>query len=458
MDAKAWRNILSHAKVGSVASDLCGTIAALARKMATEKWPDLAASTACRLIALDKNPGCRPTGIGEVLRRITGKAVMEAIKDDIRNAVGNLQVCAGQKAGCEAAIHAMKIFEEPDCDAVLMIDATNAFNNINRKAILHNTKIKCPSFAMHIENLYAQPAKQFVSDRETGRLEIIESAEGTTQGDPVAMAMYAIGLLKLQDRISHENTQVKQVAYADDLTGAGKTENIKRWWDKVELYGPMQGYYPNAQKTVLIIKIKTDGEKHLGAILGPVHEREKFIKDRVEEWVIEIRRLAKIATIEPHAAYTALTFGIRHRWNFLMRTVPGIAHLFEPLEKTLKRELLPALTGGRNPTDAERSIFELPPRKGGLGIPNPCKLAEIEHENSIKLTAAQQIIDQNEHGEINLAEQKKKKKIKTEITRNREQRQEEQLHSLMQQLPEDARKWEHQIGSPPCLYERRGSA
>lgn len=457
MDAKSWKNILSHVKFGSVAGDLCNTIAALARKMATENCPDLAALTACRLIALDKKPGCRPIGIGEVLRRIIGKAVMEVVKDDITSAVGNLQVCAGQKAGCEAAIHAMrKIFDEPDCDAVLMVDASNAFNNINRKVTLHNTRIKCPSFARYIENLYSHPAKQFVSDRETGRCEIIDSAEGTTQGDPVAMAMYAIGLLKLQDRISHEKTQVKHVAYADDITGAGKIEDIKKWWDEIVLYGPMQGYYPNAQKTVLIVKpqkldlakekfkntditIKTGGEKHLGAILGPMHDREKFIKDRVEEWVNEIRRLAKIATIEPHAAYTALTFGIRHRWNYLMRTVPGIGHLLEPLEQTIKRELLPALAGGRNPTDVERSIFELPPRKGGLGIPNPCKLADIEYENSIKLTAGltQQIINQNKHGEINLAEQQK---IRTEITRNREQKQEEQLHHLSQQLPEDAKR------------------
>ena len=40
---------------------------------------------------------------------------------------GCLQLCAGQKAGCEAAAHAMSdIFAEDATDAVLFIDASNA--------------------------------------------------------------------------------------------------------------------------------------------------------------------------------------------------------------------------------------------------------------------------------------------------------------------------------------------
>ena len=60
---------------------------------------------------------------------------MFLIRPEIINAAGSIQVCAGQKAGCEAAAHAMReIFEEEETDAVLFIDASNAFNSINRKA------------------------------------------------------------------------------------------------------------------------------------------------------------------------------------------------------------------------------------------------------------------------------------------------------------------------------------
>jgi len=457
MDAKAWRSILSHARYGSIANDLCNTIAAMARKMATDTCQDIEAFTACRLIALDKKPGCRPIGVGEVLRRIVGKAIMEVTKDDIKAAVGNLQVCAGQKAGGEAAVHAMRtIYSDPDCDAVLLVDATNAFNNINRQAAIHNTRIKCPSLAMYIENLYRKPAKQFICDRHTGNSDTIESAEGTTQGDPVAMAMYAIGLLRLQDHISHEKTQVKQVAYADDLAGAGKINDLRKWWDLIQRHGPPQGYHPNAQKSILIVKpgnieqakecfgnleiqINAGGEKYLGAVLGTEQTKETFVKSRVEGWIGEMKRLANIAKEEPHAAYTAFTFGLKHKWKYLMRTVPNIGHLLQPIEDTIKRDFIPALSGGRNPTDLERAILELPPRMGGMGITNPCKISDTEHQNSVRLTGhlTQHIVSQTRQGEINEAEQKK---MILEITKTREENQKAELENILSQLSEDQQR------------------
>ena len=44
---------------------------------------------------LDNNPGLRPIGVGEVLRRIAGKVVMSIVKDNVTKAVGNLQLYGG---------------------------------------------------------------------------------------------------------------------------------------------------------------------------------------------------------------------------------------------------------------------------------------------------------------------------------------------------------------------------
>ena len=65
-------------------------------------------SVSCELIdSPDKNPGLRPTGVGEVIRRIAGKVIVSHLKEDAIQSVGSLQVCAGQDASCELLIHAM---------------------------------------------------------------------------------------------------------------------------------------------------------------------------------------------------------------------------------------------------------------------------------------------------------------------------------------------------------------
>ena len=118
---------------------------------------------ACTLIPLNKNPGLRPIGIGEVLRCIIGKVVMYVMKNDVIDSAGSLQLCAGQDAGCEAAIHGMvDIWNDFNTEGVLQVDASNAFNSINRAVLLHNVKIICPEMATFITNIYYQPARLFI--------------------------------------------------------------------------------------------------------------------------------------------------------------------------------------------------------------------------------------------------------------------------------------------------------
>ena len=78
-----------------------------------------------RLVPLDKGNGeVRPIGVGELIRRIIGKCVTRVAKQDVINASGAMQVCAGQNSGGEAAIHAMRnIFEADETDAALLVDA-----------------------------------------------------------------------------------------------------------------------------------------------------------------------------------------------------------------------------------------------------------------------------------------------------------------------------------------------
>ena len=92
-------------------------------------------------MSLDKNPGLPPTVVGKMLHRIAGKLVIIIMKGGVKKAVWNSQLCGGQRTGCKAAVYSMHdIFATNETEAVLLNNAGNAFNSINRQVFLHNIR------------------------------------------------------------------------------------------------------------------------------------------------------------------------------------------------------------------------------------------------------------------------------------------------------------------------------
>ena len=121
--------------------------------------------------------------MGEILRHIIGKAIAWDLKPDFKVTAGPIQVCAGHQAGAESAIHAMcSIFQDENTEGVLLIDASNAFNSLNRQVALHNIQVLCPRASSILINTYRFPSRLFI----TGGKELL-SQEGTAQGDPLSM-------------------------------------------------------------------------------------------------------------------------------------------------------------------------------------------------------------------------------------------------------------------------------
>ena len=317
---------------GRLSDDLCDAVAVVTRRLCTEYVdPDAIESlTACRLIVLNKNPGVQPIGVAGTLRRIMGKPILATISDDIQKAAGSVQLCAGQIAGIEAAIHAMTLaYEDDGVEAAVFVDASNAFNNLNREAALRNIHNICPALAVIATNTYRKASPLFI-DQQT-----IQSKEGTTQGDPLAMAIYAIAIRPLIDNVQNE---AMQIWYADDATASGKLSNLDEWWDKLLVSGPEFGYFPNTQKSVVVTKplhleeatrifaeckmtITTEGTKYLGTPSGDEAFVSMSIEQKIAEWVEEIKQLSSIAQSEPQAAFAAFTHSVASEWLFFLRTV-----------------------------------------------------------------------------------------------------------------------------------------
>ena len=76
------------------------------------------------------------------------------------------------------------------------------------------------------------------------------------------------------------------------------------------------------------ITIGIDGERHLGAVIGSLDFKEKYVKNKVDKWVLDIEHLSEIAKDEPQIAHSAFTKALCMRWCFVQRTISNVSHLF----------------------------------------------------------------------------------------------------------------------------------
>ena len=419
VDAAGWKRMCTAFHKDS--NDLCAAIAAVGRRISTELVDpqSLQAFLACRLIPLNKNPGIRPIGVCEVIRRILGKAIMGVVADDVRSAAGPLQLCCGQDAGCEAAVHAMRaVFEADNTDGILLVDASNAFNNLNRQVALFNIQYTCPAIAKLLINCYRKSSSLFVGGT------VLLSREGTTQGDPLAMAMFGLATVPLIQRIQTAHTI--QCWFADDAAAGGRLSNLLQWWRLLEKIGPQHGYFPNEIKTYLVVKpdredqardlfsqtdvqITCAGKNYLGGALGTESFEAEFMASKIGQWTTEIEKLAKFAESQPHAAYAAFTHGLISRWTYSMRVCSSLAdHAMEPMENAIVQRLIPSLTGQPAPNETMRQLLALPPRLGGLGLRKPATMNGLTSKAICK-PLIKLILEQ--HGDV-LAAQHRQKQIK----------------------------------------------
>ena len=123
--------------------------------------------------------------------------------------------------------------------------------------------------------------------------ESIPSREGTTQGDPLAMAMFAPATLPLVNKLSQD---VKQCCYADDASAGVAAHLGLAGWSHAD--GSQYGYLSNPEKTWLVVKEEHDeaanatsvgsgiqltrlGRLYLGSAIGSTELSEALVKMKV---------------------------------------------------------------------------------------------------------------------------------------------------------------------------------
>jgi hypothetical protein len=355
-----------------------------------------------RLIALDKKPGVRPIGIGQIWRRAMAKLVLAASSSYAAKAAGYDQLCVGMKSGAEGAIHAatqlwQEHADEPDY-GFIQLDARNAFNCMSRFSMLYVARYEWPQAALFAFNCYKHHSSLVIRSSNGSKTTLL-SKTGVTQGCPMAMPLYGMGLLPMIGQLKLDFPNLHHIWYADDGNGAGKLRDLLLLFLAIQRIGPSFGYYLNPAKCVIITNQGnryqadrlftkygfdagniTTGHRFLGGFIGTIPGQQEYLDSKVSHWEAAITRLAAVATIYPQAAYCAYTKSLQMEWQFIQRVMDNNPDSFFMLEKTIQYSLIPALFATDCPPP--RDLTCLPRKAAGLGITNPLMTQEHNHHTS----------------------------------------------------------------------------
>ncbi|XP_048001834.1 uncharacterized protein LOC125238542 [Leguminivora glycinivorella] len=325
-----------------------------------------------------KDGGIRPIAVGSTLRRLAAKIACRSILKDLAPELQPVQLGFGSKSGCEAAVHAVRTYIERQAGEVLLkVDISNAFNSVDRGALLTQIKDKIPSTYNFLWQCYSSPSKLFY------QTDPLFSSVGCQQGDPLGPAIFSLAIHPI---LKNLNSKLN-IWYLDDGTLGGEAISVLD--DLVKLKTDLQliGLSLNFSKCELFVTetcpskdhilqqfeqvapgIKIINKETLQLLGCPIMDQSfhRFIDKKIEIFKASSHRLANINI---HSAYCI----IKHclfvpKFTYILRGSHFWKH--PSLISNLDNLVLETLTTIFNISFSERSWTQasLPIRLGGLGI------------------------------------------------------------------------------------------
>ena len=198
-----------------------------------------------------KDGGVRPIAIGNSFRRLACKCALAALGSTARDFLMPSQVGVAVPGGGEAVVHAWRDLQERfanDPNKVgLKIDFSNAFNEVDREAMINEVVNHFPSLYPLADLLYSSFSNLRV------HTSWIESKKGTHQGCPLASFLFCLVLRLLINQIKNDCPHLDlNVWYLDDGSLVGSIDDIVKALEIISQRGPSYGLHVNLAKCQVV--------------------------------------------------------------------------------------------------------------------------------------------------------------------------------------------------------------
>ena len=213
-----------------------------------------------RLIPLNKkDAGIRPIVVGEFLRELTSKLALKQVEHQL-HALQPAQVGVGGKGPViQAAILCVKYWlgEMAADELLLKVDIANAYNRISREACLAGVKKYCPDIGRWAHWCLNGTSRIYYDKY------VIPCATGVQQGDPLAPALFSIGLHADIERLFAIHT-LRQIWFLDEWLLRGKPQLVANALAKLRSW--QRSTCKHAQKCELYLAPTSNAPEGFGNI------------------------------------------------------------------------------------------------------------------------------------------------------------------------------------------------
>ena len=392
----------------------------------------------CLLVSLEKDGGGRrPVAMGDMIYRMAARFALSLVLEPAQRALRPYQFGVGVEDGCTQVVQSLQHLlclppapapphptllhqvqpassqprppseltdSSPRPLACLSIDVANAFNSVDRGALLRavygNAELalcwRMVAFGYGRPSLLLMPCGDGVAVEDA----FIESSNGVRQGDPLAAMLFALAMHGVYEKVA-QVCRSGCFAYSDDSHGVGWLEECWRAWESLPALLEPLGLRLNAAKCEVTcfhadalqhprdidaleafrtagVTINTRALKVLGCIVGAsdaitaqeLSQRPSFRADQR----VAFQRLPLLSKPTGYLALAQLTGTVLTN---RLRAMPPSAT--ESHAQDYDREVLRiahALVGIRE-VDGDRydEQLRLPTRLGGLGLLSAARIA-----------------------------------------------------------------------------------